>query len=260
MWTKPGKSTEGWDDGSPGLPGLVCSQQQGGDVREREVAPLQTGDPSDAIKHALHIQGALCKRLLDLLPQRKIKQNNADVTPLEASLPPPPRLCSTDLGTVSVSGHQGEQLQHKVLLVVMTHWANIYNSTRPQVTFRSVQVDWVPLRPSSPLGFPLTFPNGGQQVQATVGVKGLQEVLHSLRVRVVQLKKNKHTQRNVSILKCIYIYTQIHIITTSNYFHVIAHFVLVSGQKNNAINISFLRTPFLRISCLLNFDILILCT
>lgn len=59
---------------SPGLLGLVCSQQQGGDVRQRGVAPLQTGIPSVSVKHALHTQGALCKRLLDLLTRKKKKE------------------------------------------------------------------------------------------------------------------------------------------------------------------------------------------
>lgn len=59
---------------SPGLLGLVCSQQQGGDVRQRGVAPLQPGVPSVSVKHALHTQGALCKRLLDLLTRTKRKK------------------------------------------------------------------------------------------------------------------------------------------------------------------------------------------
>lgn len=41
-------------------------------------------------------------------------------------------------------------------------------------------------------GLQLTFPYSGQQVQATVGVQSLQQVLHSLRVWVVQLQKQKH--------------------------------------------------------------------
>lgn len=38
------------------------------------------------------------------------------------------------------------------------------------------------------LTFTLTFPYGGQQVQATVCVQSLQQVLHSLSIWVVQLK------------------------------------------------------------------------
>lgn len=37
-------------------------------MRQRRVAPLQTGVPSvSAVKHTLHVQGALSKRLLHLL-------------------------------------------------------------------------------------------------------------------------------------------------------------------------------------------------
>lgn len=56
---------------------------------------------------------------------------------------------STDLGSVSVSGHEGEQLQHQVLLIVMAQRADICN-VQPDVTFPiSLR------RPCGPLGFPL---------------------------------------------------------------------------------------------------------
>lgn len=54
---------------SPGMLGLVGSKQQGGDVREGGVAPLQTGLPSVFIIHPLYIQSTRCKRLLNLQTQ-----------------------------------------------------------------------------------------------------------------------------------------------------------------------------------------------
>lgn len=66
---------------SPRLLGLIGSQQQGGDVCERGVAPLETGTPSVSIIHTLYIQSTLCKGLLNLQ-----KCSQVEITCLNASL------------------------------------------------------------------------------------------------------------------------------------------------------------------------------
>ena len=65
---------------SPGMLGLVGSKQQGGDVREGRVAPLQTGLPSVFIVHPLYIQSARCKRLLNLQTQTHTHKSVTRVT------------------------------------------------------------------------------------------------------------------------------------------------------------------------------------
>lgn len=187
---------------SPGLSGLVSSQQQCGDVWEGGGAPLYTGPQ---IKYTLYIQSACCKGLLNLQAKgrrahrntlrlalltrstslsrwRKLitqmssdwPQNCVSLWPWGWAAPPPDRVCYRARESWCLKKQVNvtdPDMQRKGLFKQSMHCLLFIKICTEQCILE------------------LTFPYRRQQVQTAVRVQGLQQVPHSLRVGVVELQK-----------------------------------------------------------------------
>lgn len=200
----------------PGLMGLVGSQQQGGDMWKGGVAPLQAGPPPVFIKHGLYVHSAHRKGLLDLhrctrtmgkwrkmqrgrdeygritVAMSKIHwpQDFVALWPSGWACPPPDLPCYHDPESEYLEWSRFTNRMKRHLRLCATRWDLMGLKGHPLVTFDPVLP--YPMHSVGAIavgkGLQLTFPYSGQQVQATVCVQSLQQVLHSLRVWVVQLE------------------------------------------------------------------------